>query len=70
MDLEMSVLHDAKQGQRGHQNEHAEQRDGQQAHRAQQPGGILIHAISTTTSGSRTTRLTKNTWIQACGTEE
>jgi hypothetical protein len=42
MDLVGSVLHDAKQGQRGHENEHAEQRDGQQAHWVQQPGGILM----------------------------
>ena len=89
---------DTKQGQRGDENEHAEQRDGQQAQRAQQPGGILMqrrpvpgpvrddvsiitpvasqipsrrtNAASTTTSGSRTTRPTKNTRIQACGSEE
>ena len=42
MNPEVSVLHDAKQRQRRHQNEHAEQRDGQQPHRAQQPGGILM----------------------------
>lgn len=28
MDPAVSVLHNAKQGRRGHQNEHAEQRDG------------------------------------------